>query len=228
VSPDDLTVVRSASAHIVVDEVDPVGGALALGPDAEHHLFRVLRLRDGEVVTVTDGRGSWRVCRAGGERLEFDGEIRRAVGDRVPLTILCAIPKRDRPEWIVQKLTELGTDRIVFLHADRSVVRWDGERAEKHLGKMRKVAVEALQQSRGVWLPQIEGPVDAVGALPDAVAAEPGGREIRRDDSSIAIGPEGGWSDRELAVAAGTVSLGGTILRVETAAMAAAVCARLR
>jgi 16S rRNA (uracil1498-N3)-methyltransferase len=188
----------------------------------------VLRIRDGEVVTVTDGRGSWRVCRAGGAALEADDEVRRATVGRVPLTIMCAIPKRDRPEWIVQKLTELGTDRIVFLHADRSVVRWDGDRVEKHLTRMRKVAVEAIQQSRGVWLPTVEGPVEAVGVLPAAVAAEPSGRSIGPDDAAIAIGPEGGWSERELDAAGDTVGLGETILRVETAAMAAAVCARLR
>jgi 16S rRNA (uracil1498-N3)-methyltransferase len=228
VNPDDLAVVRSSSAHIVVDDVDPVGGAIALDSDAEHHLFRVLRIRDGEMVTITDGRGSWRVCRAAGAALAPDGGVRRSSADRSPLTIMCAIPKRDRPEWIVQKLTELGTDRIVFLHADRSVVRWDGERAAKHVGKLQKVAAEALQQSRGVWLPTVDGPFEAVTVLPQAVAAEPGGRSIGRDDACVAIGPEGGWSERELAAAGGTVSLGSTILRVETAAMAAAVCARLR
>ena len=227
-NPDDLAVVRSSSAHVVVDEVDPVGGAIDLGPEAEHHLFRVLRIRDGESVTVTDGRGSWRACRAVGGALEVDAELREDRPGRAPLTIMCAIPKRDRPEWIVQKLTELGTDRIVFLHADRSVVRWDGERAGKHVAKMQRVAVEALQQSRGVWLPAVEGPVEALGVLPTAVAAEPGRRPIEADDSTIAVGPEGGWSERELAAAGDVVSLGRTILRVETAAMAAAVCARLR
>jgi 16S rRNA (uracil1498-N3)-methyltransferase len=227
VSPDDLAVVRSSSAHVVVDEVDGACGPIGLGSDDEHHLFRVLRIRDGEVVTITDGRGSWRVCRATRGAIESEGEVRRVPG-RAPLTIMCAIPKRDRPEWIVQKLTELGVDRIVFLHADRSVVHWDADRAEKNVAKMRKVAVEALRQSRGVWLPSVEGPVEAVSVLPDAVAAEPGGRSIWPADSIIAIGPEGGWSERELAVAADTVTLGSTILRVETAAMAAAVCARLR
>jgi 16S rRNA (uracil1498-N3)-methyltransferase len=228
VNPDDLAVVRASSAHVVVREVDPAGGAIGLDADAEHHLFRVLRIRDGEVVTVTDGLGSWRVCRARAGALESDDEVRRVAADRAPLTIMCAIPKRDRPEWIVQKLTELAVDRIVFLHADRSVVRWDGDRAEKHLAKMRKVAVEAMQQSRGVWLPSVEGPVEAVTVLPDAIAAEPGGRSIGPADAAIAIGPEGGWSERELAAAGDRVSLGSTILRVETAAMAAAVCARLR
>ena len=220
----DLAVVRSASAHLVVDDLESV----SLSEEAEHHVFRVMRVRDGELVTATDGRGAWRACRASGGGLLPDGEVRRVDQERRPITIACAIPKRDRPEWIVQKLTELGVARIVLLHADRSVVRWDGARAAKHLEKLRKVAVEALQQSRGVVLPAVEGPVAAADLLPTAVAAEPGGRRLTAGDTAIAIGPEGGWSEAELAAAHDTVSLGPTILRVETAALAAAVLARLR
>jgi len=224
VNEGDLAVVRSASAHLVVDDL----AAVSLSDEAEHHVFRVLRVRDGELVTVTDGQGAWRACRASGRGLVPDGEVRHVDDERPPITIAWAIPKRDRPEWIVQKLTELGVARIVVLHADRSVVRWDGARADKHVEKLRKVAVEALQQSRGVMLPTVEGPVAAADLLPAAVAAEPGGRPLNGDDTVIAVGPEGGWSESELAAARDTVSLGRTVLRVETAALAAAVLARLR
>ena len=78
-------------------------------------------------------------------------------------------------------------------------------------------------QSRRVWLPEISGPVRAVEVLPGLAVAEPGGRSVTADDVAIAIGPEGGWSTKELEVAAATVSLGPNILRVETAAVAAAV-----
>ena len=81
-------------------------------------------------------------------------------------TVAFAIPKADRPEWIVQKLTELGVARIVLLHAERSVVRWDGDRAARHLRKLRRVAVEALEQSRGSGCPTIVGPVPAADVLP--------------------------------------------------------------
>ncbi len=137
-----------------------------------------------------------------------------------------AVPKADRPEWIVQKLTEIGVDRIVLLHAERSVVRWDGARAAKHVAKLERVASEAVQQARRVFLPVVEGPVPALDFLVEAVAAEPGGRPIGPTDRSIAIGPEGGWSDRELAVAGDCVALGAHVLRVETAAVVAAVCAK--
>jgi 16S rRNA (uracil1498-N3)-methyltransferase len=152
--------------------------------------------------------------------VEIDGAASLVPRRQQIRTVAFAIPKADRPEWIVQKLTELGIDRIVPLHADRSVVRWDGERAERHIAKLQRVAVEALEQSRGVWVPVIAGPVTSREFLPTAAAAEPGGRGFEGFDT-VAIGPEGGWSDEELAVAADRVSLGHSVLRVETAALVA-------
>ena len=66
--------------------------------------------------------------------------------------------KGDRPEWAVQKLAELGVDRIVVMHSDRSVVRWSGDRAASHIGRFRTVARQAVMQSRQLWLPDVAGP----------------------------------------------------------------------
>ena len=217
-SPDEAESLRRSAAHVVVSDVDvPV-----LGEADAHHVFRVLRVGDGEVVSVTDGRGSWRLCRAASGSLVAAGDVVVEPPAAAPVTIGVAVPKSDRPEWIVQKLTELGTDHIVLLHADRSVVRWDDRRAEKHLERLRRVAAEAVQQSRRVRVPTVEGPVAAIDFLPGAVAAEPGGPADDGSARVVAIGPEGGWSERELAAAAGLVSLGPTVLRVETAALVAA------
>lgn len=210
---------RRAAAHVLVADV----AVPALSDETAHHLFRVLRVADGAVVTVTDGAGTWRVCRAAGNAVVPDGELQVEPRPAQPLTIAVTIPKADRPELVVQKLTELGVDRIVFLHAERSVVRWDAARADKHLAKLRRVAAEATEQSRRVWLPEVLGPLAAAAVLPGAVVAEPGGRPLAHGDRSIAIGPEGGWTDAELALAADRVHLGSTVLRVETAAYAAAV-----
>jgi 16S rRNA (uracil1498-N3)-methyltransferase len=214
VTPSVAAELRRSAAHVLVDDVRvPV-----LDDRADHHVHRVLRVRDGEVVSVTDGAGSWRLCRSVRGVLVPESDVSfEELGDGV--TIGFAVPKQDRPEWIVQKLTELGIARIVVLHADRSVVRWDAQRAEKHLDKLRRVAIEAAQQSRRVWLPVVEGPIAADELLPLAAVAEPGGRSIEPADRVFAVGPEGGWSDRELAVARDVVSLGDTILRVETAAL---------
>lgn len=211
-------VLRRSSAHVLVDDVE----APALSDDAAHHLFRVLRVRAGDQVTVTDGHGRWRLCRAGDGDLEPDGPVVTAERRADPLSVAFAIPKQDRPEWIVQKLTELGIDRIVLMHAERSVVRWTDDRAAKHLAKLRRVAAEAMQQSRGVWLPEIDGPVPSSAVLPAAAAAEPGADPIGPGVATVAVGPEGGWSEAELSIADATVSIGATVLRVETAAIVAA------
>jgi 16S rRNA (uracil1498-N3)-methyltransferase len=223
VNPATAESLRRAAAHVLVDDV----AVPELDDDAAHHLFRVLRVRAGDAVSVTDGTGRWRVCRAGHDRIDPVTPASHEDRGGAEITLVVAIPKHDRPEWIVQKLTELGVARIVFIHAERSVVRWSPERATKHLPKLRRVAAQALQQSRGLWLPVVEGPVDAASVLPRSLVAEPGARPVGPGDRTIAIGPEGGWSTDELANAAGQVSLGQTVLRVETAAITAAVLAIL-
>jgi 16S rRNA (uracil1498-N3)-methyltransferase len=211
-------VLRRSAAHVLVADVaDPVPA-----DGAVHHLRRVLRLGDGDVVTVTDGAGSWRPCCLAGDGFELAGDVTVVDAPCSPVTIAVAPPKGDRLEWLVQKCTEIGVDHLVVLAAERSVVRWQGERAGRQLERLRRIAAEAATQSRRVWLPTVTGPVPAVEVLPGAVAAEPGGRPLAPTDPVVAIGPEGGWSPAELALAADGVSLSDTILRVETAAVVAA------
>jgi 16S rRNA (uracil1498-N3)-methyltransferase len=207
---------RSAAHVLVADVADPV-----LDDPTVHHLRRVLRLRDGEPITVTDGAGAWRCGSFVDGRVEPAGDVTVARAPDPPLTLAVAPPKGERAEWLVQKCTEAGVDRIVWLAAERSVVRWDGERGERQLTRLRRIATEAALQSRRVWLPALEGPVPAVDVLPGAAIAEPGGRPIGAGDTTIAIGPEGGWSEQESKLAASHVSLGPNVLRVETAALVA-------
>jgi 16S rRNA (uracil1498-N3)-methyltransferase len=209
---------RRSAAHVLVSDVSVPTADEA----ATHHLRRVLRLRDGASVTVTDGRGTWRPCVLSRHGLDEAGDA-VLVAAQPPVTILVAPPKGDRLQWLVAKCTEVGVDRITLVDAQRSVVRWDAERADRQLGRLRRIVLEASMQSRRVWFPTIDGPVAASLALVDAVGAEPGGRPVDCDDMSIGIGPEGGWAPEELASARDIVSLGPTILRVETAAVSAAV-----
>lgn len=214
---------RSSAAHVFVESLaDP-----SLQPDDAHHLFRVLRIRDGERVTMSDGRGGWQLTEVVGQALRPVGEP--TIGESAPLlTIASAIPKGDRVEWMVQKLTEIGVAGIVLLHCERSVVRWEGDRAERQLLRTRRVAKEAAMQSRRVWLPTITGPLPCAVALAldGVVVAEPMGvtaAELGWQPTMVVIGPEGGFSDNELAVAPTLISLGLSILRIETAAVVAAV-----
>lgn len=208
---------RSSVAHLLA--VDLATGEIS--DEDEHHLFRVLRARDGEAVSLTDGRGQWRLARVISGTVMPEGEI-SFIGAPAPLEIFIAIPKADRPEWIVQKLTEIGVTRICWLHTERSVVRWTSDRAAKQLERLRKVAMAAAMQSRRVWLPLIEGPVAAASVLADIAICEPGGRSLVAGDRRLGIGPEGGWSPDEIALSAQQIALGPGILRVETAAVVVA------
>jgi len=209
---------RRSAAHIWVDDVD----APAPDDEATHHLRRVLRLRDGAAVSVTDGVGAWRACRLVGHDLESVAPVIREDQPRWPITILAAAPKGDRVEWMVQKCTEVGVDRIVVLTAERSVMRWEDERAARNMDRLRRIAVEAALQSRRVWFPVVEGPTPAATILAGAVIAELGGRQLDVGDRSVAVGPEGGWTPGELRLAGDHVELGNNVLRVETAAVVAA------
>lgn len=215
---------RSAAAQVLVDDVH----APELDADAAHHLGRVLRLRAGAEVCASDGAGAWRRCRFDGAgTLEPDGEVECHAAPAYPVTVAFALVKGDKPELAVQKLTELGVDRIVVFAARRSVVRWDDERAVKQLERLRRVAREACAQSRRLWLPEvlIAGGLEQLVAE-GTVAADAGGRPLRSTDRTVLVGPEGGWDDGELLVAGhelDRVGMGEHVLRAETAAITAGV-----
>ena len=214
---------RRAAAHVVVEDLD----APALDAGDARHLGSALRLRAGEEVSATDGRGGWRLCRFGpGGVLEASGNVERFERPAPALCVGFAPVKGDRNEWAIQKLTELGIDRIMVIRSERSVVRWDGARAAAHVAKLGVVARQALMQSRGLWLPEIEGVVDvaAAASMPGVALADPGGASLSLSTPTVLVGPEGGWSEPEmLAGSPPVVSLGPGVLRTETAAVAAGV-----
>lgn len=194
-----------------------------LGERDLHHLSRSLRLRPGDPLTVSDGRGAWRRARFG-EPLVVDGPIVATAAPEPALTVAFALVKGSRPELAVQKLTELGIDRIVLFPSGRSVVRWDAERADRHFERLHRVAREAAMQSRRCVLPVLDvgRDVDQVAATPGAVMADRVGRPLQAADRLVLVGPEGGWTESERA-GRQTVALGPNVLRAETAAIAAGV-----
>ncbi len=190
-------------------------------------------MRAGDEVVCADGQGSWRRCRWGGS-IEPVGEAEREPAPTPVLTVGFALVKGSRPELIVAKLTELGVDRIVPVAAERSVVRWDPDRAAGHLERLERIVRGAAMQSRRAWLPEVS-PVASVAELaqatpPGSVAlAEPGGDPPTLEQPTVLVGPEGGWTDAELARVEAHVGLNPQVLRVETAAIAAgALLAALR
>ncbi len=218
-------VLRSSAAHVFVETL----AAPQLSDDDDHHLRRVLRIRGSDVVTVADGAGRWvtATLEADGLRVESDPVVEPAPRRAA---VVSAIPKGDRAEWMVQKLTELGATSIGFIDCARSVVHWDIERGHRQIERLGRIAREAAMQSRRVWLPEIHE------VVPFAVAAEnrgcaiadPDGVDLGADVDTVLVGPEGGFTGEELALVARRVSLSTNVLRVETAALVAVFLLTLR
>lgn len=219
---------RRAAAMIFVEDLsDPTPTA----PDT-HHLLDVLRLRPGEVVAVGDGRGSWQMCELaspvrGAVRLEPTSQVRTRVPLMPEVGIGLAVAKGDRTDWAVQKLVEVGVDRIELLVSGRSVVRPDPHARPGRRDRLQRIVREAAMQARRVFLPVLEDPAplaEVVSRVPGRVAlAEPSGSPVGRAATTVLVGPEGGWSPDELELVSDHVSLSDAVLRVETAAIVAGV-----
>jgi len=227
----------------IADEVS--GSKAALSGTHADHLVRVLRARVGqEFDIVADGvvrRGQ--VSSVGEKRVEFD------LGEEVPsepvpanLTLLLAVFKFDRMEWAIEKVTELGVARVVPLIAQRTD-RHLALAAEKRVDRWRRIATEASEQSRRSTVLEVADPMklrEAVNVLGEVklVLSEAEQHVSLREilsthnvlgELALAIGPEGGWTQDEMDLFQKekwiSVSLGPTILRAETAAIAAVAVA---
>lgn len=204
---------------VYVDNLD----VPALSDGDHHHLARVRRLRDGDELIIGDGAGNWRHARHSGAEPEPDGEINSVQRVAPAVEVAFALVKGSKPELVVQKLTELGVDRITMFTAERSVVRWDESKAVTARDRLEKVATEAAMQSRQAWLPavaQVQRFADVVARSGVALAGR-GGDPPTLSNPCIMIGPEGGWTEAEEVAAQSTVALARGVLRAETAAIVA-------
>jgi len=214
-------VLRRSAAHVFVESLNNP----QLDDLDAHHLLKVLRVRDTDSISLSDGIGGWMTATLSKDAsLKATCEIQRIDAPRWPLVVAFAPVKGEKPEVIVQKLTEIGIDEIIPLTPTRfSVVKWDAARAEKLLERLQRVAREAAMQSRRVWLPNVCGvtPLASVLTQYSASLAEPGGKPVDSNDRCVVIGPEGGFAPEELEQCTKRVSLGESILRAETAAIVA-------
>ncbi|MGQ0839587.1 16S rRNA (uracil(1498)-N(3))-methyltransferase [Actinokineospora sp.] len=229
-------------ALFLVDAV-PVGGAFTLDGPEGRHAAAVRRLRVGEELLVSDGRGAVAHCVvAAAARDSLDLTVHRHWVEPPPaprVVVAQALAKGDRGELAVELATEAGADAIVPWRAARCVAKWDdGPRGAKALDRWRATAREAAKQARRPWVPEVADPVDtrALVALAEVSALTlvlEAGRTTRlaevalpaAGDVLLVVGPEGGITDAEIdalaQVGARVVRLGPTVLRTSTAAAVA-------
>lgn len=208
-------------------------------PDEAHHALRVVRVREGERVAVFDGQGhEWTgpLLREGKRDLAVQVEAEQHVPRVQPaLTLAQAWLHRDKAiEFIVRHGTELGVDHFVFFPSARSVA------APKPDDKWTKIAIEACKQCGRLWLPEFQVARDWTEALAQCPAqrwiaavdlpGEPLSTLVRTEDAAVLIGPEGDFTEAEVAQAresgARNLSLGDIVLRSEMAAITAATLFR--
>ncbi len=211
-------------------------GEIELTADEAHHARRVLRLENNTTVEIFDDAGQIAVGtllhRGTSDATVRVEQIGQSPRPGMALTVASAIPKGERADWMIEKLSELGIETFVPLVAERSVVVPQGQ---NKIERWARIATESAKQSRRPGIMRI-GPVTPLSdalqnlAKPAWALCIGGSRMNRRDlpaeRLTIFIGPEGGWTDGELSAFATAgverVGLTDTVLRVETAAIAAA------
>jgi 16S rRNA (uracil1498-N3)-methyltransferase len=219
---------------------DEVSGerAFLLGKNAEH-LSRVLRARVGQQfeIATPDGVRLGEIVEIAPERVTFSTRILQSETQEQSkkIHIYLAVFKFDRLEWAIEKCTELGVSNIVPVIAQRTDSHLAAA-ARKRVERWRRIAHEASQQSRRQKAPEIPNPEKLRTAITQAAGKRIVLSESERDQAlrqaagghpeiSLAVGPEGGWTEAELALLTQNgwtaASLGPTILRAETAAIAA-------
>uniref|UniRef100_A0A832MMI9 Ribosomal RNA small subunit methyltransferase E n=1 Tax=Eiseniibacteriota bacterium TaxID=2212470 RepID=A0A832MMI9_UNCEI len=222
----------AAPARVWVPEVPACGALIDPGPDARHYLERVCRAREGESVTLTDGRGRVavaRVTRDGGRLALAVGRVEDLPAP-APRVLLCGAPEGERADWMVEKLAELGVTTLIPVDTARA--RW--ERFERRAQRFERLALAALRQSLGAHRMEIGRPTplgEACAALPAGGTrwlAEPSGARADARRAALpgwygVVGPAAGLDEAERAscIACGfaPISLADSRLRTETAAL---------
>lgn len=228
----------------VGDPLDESTGAMVkLGDQESHHLISVMRAKVQDAIVLFNGDGyeyDARVQKLDKRAVQVEVFARREV-QREPsarLEIGVALPKGDRQQWLCEKLVELGCYRLTPLYTERGVA----EPGEAALARLRRYVIEASKQCGRNRLMEIGEPrkinefLSTSLELGRRLFLDASGGMLKLDGDSAkqgkwiaAIGPEGGWTDQEIAAARANswelAGLGSRILRVETAA--AALCSRI-
>ena len=204
------------------------------------HLIKVLRLRAGAKAVLFNGDGKDYLCeillaKAEAAQLRVLSAQPAAAESSLKITLLQAICRGDKMDWVLEKATELGVTHIIPVQSERSEVQLDSERANKRREHWQRVVISACEQSGRAFVPQVEalkslgirlsGEIQADAKLMLEPGAEPITMARKVSSAALAVGPEGGWSERDLAqlglAGFSPVAIGARVLRTETAGIAA-------
>ena len=232
--------------------IDRIQGEIVSLTDTEqlHHLKDVLRLKVNDEVSIFDGEGNdYTGVITGIDKRQVEikvKQVRSANKTSIKLTVACALPKSSRLDEVIDYLTQLGVERIIPMRTERTVVKLDSAKTEARLKRWQKIAQSAAQQSQRSRIPVIE----SVARFEDVILSSQdydlklipnlsGERkpirevvaETRPKDVIVLVGPEGDFTAEEVGLALSqgfiAVSLGDTVLRVATAAIAVAAYIKL-
>lgn len=224
--------------RVYAPDLPEAGGIVTLGEAPSRHV-RVLRLRVGDQIVLFDGAGGVADARIRslGDRVVCESQPPVASEPRrARLVLMLAIPKGPKLDDCVRMATELGVDEIALMQTERTVPRWDAPRARARIDRLTRIASEAAAQCERSDLPIVHGPRSCeawLQELPETACGVLFGPRAKGrlwldgtpEELWCAVGPEGGFSDGELASfqTAGFISasLGRLVLRVETAVAAA-------
>lgn len=222
-----------------------VGSVLTLDGPEGHHAVTVSRMRSGQAILLADGSGSQAQCVVGDvAKRSLEATVQALTFESPPeprFTLVQALAKNDRDVMAVEIGTELGVDEVVPWEADRSIVRWRGDRAVKAERKWRNTVIAATKQARRSRMPGLGSVADRAAVIARIEAAdlalvlhESATHPLSglgadglpdRGEVLLIVGPEGGVSPQELdafvAAGAQSVRLGSTVLRTSTAGSAA-------
>jgi len=227
--------------------IDRIQGEIVSLTDTEqlHHLKDVLRLKVNDEVSIFDGEGNdYAGVITGIDKRQVEikvKQVRSANKTSLKLTVACAIPKGSRMDEVIDYLTQLGVERIIPMRTERTVVKLDSAKTEARLKRWQKIAQSAAQQSQRSRIPVIESVArfeDVIlnsqdydlKLIPNLSGERKPIREVvaetRPKDVLVLVGPEGDFTAEEVGLALSqgfiAVSLGDTVLRVATAAIAVA------
>lgn len=204
-------------------------GSILLPEEEYSKFYKVLRMKSGDEVALLPGDGRLVRCRLEGHSAVPTEVVRPETEPRVRLTLCLAMPKADKLDESVRMGSELGVTEFVVFPSDRTVVKWDEKKREARLRRLRAIARESAEVSFRTRSPRIS----LAASLEDVLTEFPSAQVLSEvegvtrtmqalEETALVIGPEGGWSPREVAaIGERAVTLGPRVLRVDTAVAAA-------